>query len=203
MEVHGIRTEARRQEIRCRDCGHTYLIAEGQRGSHCTRCGNIAAHGAEEVTTIVVSAPAVDTLAAFRKTADGKRVEEILGRYQGEWQLWAKVVENFSAPEFHAAYLARVVSTSAISSAVERYRLHHSVMVLHRDQSWQAEVSDLMIQRLEQLAMIRLEQTEGATNLYLRALAFFVNSYPLRARFLRYVWLLLGMAIVLRMMIGS
>jgi hypothetical protein len=70
--------------------------------------------------------------------------------------------------------------------------------VLNNDDRWQSEVSDLMLSRLENLSLLRLQQTETADLLYLRWLAL-VNDYPLRAKIFRFAWIVGGMAMVLRL----
>src|ERR1044072_3374161 len=83
METHGIHPEAGRKEISCSDCGHVYLIAQGQRSGTCRNCGNVeffseAGPASRELTALseeiaarrvlprLEERVAVDPLAAFR-----------------------------------------------------------------------------------------------------------------------------------------
>jgi ribosomal protein S27E len=209
MEVHGSRQIGRRQEIRCTDCKHTYVIAEGQLSSRCTYCGNISTHHAKsrvlnsavlnDFQTEVSRLPSTpNPLAQFHVLPDGNAVQDILSRYQVEWQLWAVLVKNFADPIYHSAYISQAISKNVISQASDRYRAHGAVMVLNNDDRWQSEVSDLMLSRLENLSLLRLQQTETADLLYLRWLAL-VNDYPLRAKIFRFAWIVGGMAMVLRL----
>lgn len=206
MELHGSRLEGRRQEIRCSDCGHTYLIAEGQLSSRCTHCGNISAHAVSPTPeAILVSRETVvpgqkNPLDAFQKLPDGLLVQEVLSRYQIEWQLWSVLVKNFSDPVYHAAYLSQAVAGGAISEASERYRMHRSTMVLLRDDHWQAEVADLMLTRLERLSLLRMQQTERVNYLYLRW-AELMTDQPLRAKLIRFGWFVVGMSLFLRLVL--
>ncbi|MGZ6289358.1 MAG: hypothetical protein ACXWQO_14315 [Bdellovibrionota bacterium] len=209
-ETHGSRLEGRRQEIRCSDCGHTYIIAEGQLSSRCTYCGNISTlvqakardfapgplnYQQAEITRLP---PKPDPLARFHVLADGHEVQEILSAYQVEWQLWATLVKNFSNPAHHAAYLSQAIAKNTIDIASGRYRTHGAVMVLNKDDRWQSEVADLMLSRLENLSLMRLQQTETADLFYLRLLAT-VNSHPLRAKVMRFAWVTAGLVAVLRL----
>lgn len=204
MEVHGSRLNGHRQEIRCSDCGHRYLIAGGQLSSRCTHCGNIVAVNASTIVNADVTLPPLpeskpNPLAAFAKLPDGFRVQEIISSYQIEWQLWAELVKNFADPHFHSAYLAQAVAKDQIMQASERYREHRSVMTLLADDRWQAEISDLMLGRLEQLSLMRLTQTETASPVY-RWWAE-LTSEPMRARLLKFGWIVAGMIIVLRILL--
>ncbi|MGE3262825.1 MAG: hypothetical protein AB7K68_13675 [Bacteriovoracia bacterium] len=206
MELHGSRLEGRRQEIRCSDCGHTYLIAEGQLSSRCTHCGNISAHAvspAPEAALVfreTIVPGQKSPLDAFQKLPDGLKVQEVLSRYQIEWQLWSVLVRNFSDPVYHAAYLSQAIAASAISEASERYRMHRSAMVLLRDDHWQAEVADLMLTRLERLSLLRMQQTERVNYLYLRW-AELMADQPLRAKLIRFGWFVAGMSLFLRLVL--
>lgn len=202
MELHGSRPEVRRQEIRCTDCGHTYLIAEGQLSSRCTKCGNISTHALEPRPAPRASAPVQQEpsfLARFQATPDGLAVQEILSSLQVEWQLWAKLTENFSDPVYHAAYLSQAVATSQVAQASDRYREHGAVMALSREDRWQAEVADLMLSRLDRLALLRMQQSEAGTNIYFKWLMMMSNQ-PFRTRLFKFCWVVMGMMVAFRLM---
>src|ERR1035437_6944866 len=122
MEAHGIHPRDGRKEITCSDCGHRYVIAEGQRSGNCQICGNIeflgdnvAALSQEIVTKMVLPRlqedhVAVDSLAPFRESISGEQVEEIRVRFQVEWQLWAALVVRFNDPVYHMAYLTQAIA---------------------------------------------------------------------------------------------
>lgn len=217
MQEHGIRTEGVRKEIRCSDCGHLYLIAEGQQSSRCLVCGNIEFFAAnvepmrdlgflsksvlEKRVLPRIQVPDARTekpkpfhysLEDFKKTPDGKVVEEILIRYQVEWQLWSMVVRNFQEPAFHSAYLAYAAAYRAFDQASARYRDHRSAMLLLQDSAWQSEVADLMLHRLEAMANVRME-LEGRNGI---ELPHFVHLLPSQSRILKYAWFFFGMALL-------
>jgi hypothetical protein len=206
-----------RKEIRCRDCGHIYSVAVGQRSSRCEVCGNIEFHtdaapigttapraavSGTGATTVVTSylAPAepidpnAKILARFQITPRGPEVQEILVRYQVEWQLWAMLVKNFEDPAFHGAYLAMAVQTHAFDQATKRYQEHRSVMALSPETHWQAEISELMLSRLELLTSVRMEQEGGAGF----RLPHWLQYIPINSRPFRIAWILLGMFLVAR-----
>jgi hypothetical protein len=150
----------------------------------------------------VASAPAEtqpDPLAAFAGLPNGQRVQEIISGFQIEWQLWAELVKNFADPHYHAAYVSQAVAKNMLLEASERYRAHRSVMALLADDRWQAEVSDLMLGRLEQLSLMRMQQTEAASPFY-RWLAE-LNSDPFRRRLLKFTWIVAGMGLALRLLL--
>jgi hypothetical protein len=72
-------------------------------------------------------------------------------------------------------------------------------MALLADDRWQAEVSDLMLGRLEQLSLMRMQQTEAASPFY-RWLAE-LNSDPFRRRLLKFTWIVAGMGLALRLLL--
>lgn len=94
---------------------------------------------------------------SFGAAPDGLKVEEILVKYQVEWQLWAMVVKHFADPAYHSAYLSHVVSMRSFDRAAERYREHRAVMMLGQDHHWQADVADLMLERIQTISLVCLE----------------------------------------------
>lgn len=138
---------------------------------------------------------AEDILARFRAVPDGLRVQEIIERYQVEWQLWATLVKNFADPAYHAAYLAMVTGARAFDEASVRYREHRSVMALSENTRWEAEVADLMISRIESLTALRMEQ-EGGRGF---RLATWLYLLPLQSRPFRIAWITLGMLAMARL----
>ena len=190
--------------------------------SYCAACGNVGFHAANvspmpglreakqrraqprpariapatKPASISGSASA-PTLAQFRVTPDGNRVQELIFRYQVEWQLWAEAVRHFADPAYHAAYISLAVSANSFAAAAERYREHRSVMALRPAESWQADVADLMLSRLETLSMMRLEQTERPSLLArANALALSIPRPPEWMRW--YLWILVGFGLMAR-----
>lgn len=217
MEVHGSSTETGRKEIRCVDCGHRYVIAEGQYSSICSRCANVAYHRgtgsgllnqkspppAAPVLPLSrerVKAPGIDHLAAFRRPVDGKATEALLIRYQVEWQLWSALVQNFGDPVHHSAYLSLVTETRAFDVASNRYRQHASVMALVRENSWQSSVAELMLSRLEQLALVRLRLEQPASGFLWQRWAQ-ANVLAFRSRAVKYFWVGLGAIVAIRLIL--
>ncbi len=198
-----------------------YLVAEGQQSSRCELCGNIAFHGnsaeplrdlardpmallREKVLTRLKQEPVLprveqNPLDTFRQSADGNRVQEILTKYQVEWQLWAMLVKNFQDPAYHAAYTTNAAMTGAFDQATARYREHRAVMILLRSDHWQAEISDQMLGRLEALAEVqaRAESRKG-----FRLPDFWLNLYPNQSSIMRYGWVFLGMLILARLLMA-
>jgi predicted nucleic acid-binding Zn-ribbon protein len=173
--------------IRCSDCGQPYRIAIHEKSSRCPHCGNM-----EFLPVALVEdrpAGSADPLKYFRAMADGQRVNELLMRYQVEWQLWAKVVENFGDPDFHGAYLTCVISENSFDRGLKRYAEHRAVMVLQRETAWHGEICELMIERLKNIAFVRLEQ-EGYSRLPLHSLWMLL---PWNGRSFRYGFFFLGM----------
>lgn len=102
-----------------------------------------------------------DPLAEFHKTPDGAVVEELRTKYQVEWQLWAALTRDFRNPALHQAYLTRALAANELDRASSRYRDHSAVMALLDDSRWQAEIADLMVSRIEQLALVRMPNARG------------------------------------------
>jgi predicted nucleic acid-binding Zn-ribbon protein len=141
-------------------------------------------------------APAPDEiLARFQSTPDGHAVQEIIERYQVEWQLWAVLVKNFGNPVYHAAYLAQVTAMQAFDEASARYREHRAVMTLSENTRWEADVADLMISRVETLATLRMEQ-QGSDGFRLPAWLYLL---PLQSKPFRIAWITLGLLSVARL----
>jgi hypothetical protein len=134
-------------------------------------------------------------LASFQKTPDGLAVQEIIERYQVEWQLWAVLVKNFGNPAYHAAYLAQVTALQAFDEASERYREHRAVMTLSENTRWEAEVADLMISRVETLATLRMEQ-QGSNGFRLPVWLYLL---PLQSKPFRIAWVTLGLLTVAKL----
>lgn len=202
METHGNSPLELRKEIRCRDCGHGYSVGIGQRSSRCSACGNVAFHAESEGAAFLAGAvlsrvesrlpqrePEANPLAAFAQPADGLAVNQLLHRYQVEWQLWAMLVKNFADPIYHAAYLAQVLQSRALDQAARRYREHRSVMALSTDSLWQAEVADLMLGRIESLTAMAMA-AEGRGGLRWPE---WVLRLPLESRVFRVGWIALGL----------
>lgn len=177
------------EKVRCMDCSTEYEVSILARSSQCPHCGNILMHQAHRDTA------EHGTLLQDKKAspqdwkADGQAVNEILFRYQNEWQIWNKVVENFANPNFHFAYLTAVTSSNNFSQAQERYRKHSDAMKLIADESWQAEIAEQMGAKIQLIANIRMQQ-EGVrrTNLF-----DFLLLAPFTMRHFRVVWIVLGM----------
>lgn len=208
MELDVSGSTSVRKEITCGDCGHVYLVAQGQPSGRCQSCGNIEflpetpadpeklkALSHDIVARKVLPrldpgiSKEVDFLTPFRATPDGAAVEEIRIRYQVEWQLWAMLVKNYQNPVYHMAYFCQATAANQLEQAAARYREHRSVMALLADCRWQAEVADLMLSRIESLAMVRMEAEVGSWWSRLEA-----RFYLLRAdsRVIRYGWLAIG-----------
>ncbi|RZA06831.1 MAG: hypothetical protein EOP11_09310 [Proteobacteria bacterium] len=159
------------------------------------------ANAGAEITAPVEKAelPKLDApevlLEKFRKTPDGLAVQEIIERYQVEWQLWATLVKNFAEPTYHAAYLAQITAEQNFEEASARYRDHRAVMLLSESTRWEAEVAELMISRVEMLATLRLEQQVGN--------GFRVPAWlwllPVQSRPFRVAWITLGMLTVAKL----
>jgi hypothetical protein len=211
MDVYGSGTPSVRKEITCGDCGHVYLIAQGQPSARCLNCGNIeffpqtegkklGALSKEIVAKRVIprleeKAAPEDPLVVFRSTPDGGEVEDLRIRYQVEWQLWAMLVKNFQSPAYHMAYLCQATATNELERAAERYRAHLSVMALLPESHWQSEVAELMLSRIETLSLVRMT-AEGRGWWAQLPSRFYLMRTDSRA--MRVAWLAIGLAIFVK-----
>ena len=182
--------------------------------ARCANCGNIQAiHAAAGLQKADVSAarsllktallgtePVVaepePVIHRFQAPPDSARVQEILTQFQVEWQLWAMVAKNFSEPAFHSAYLTHIVSRASFDKAAERYREHRSVMALGRDGLWQAEVADLMLERIETLASMRMKMEGGGGII----LPYWLLALPLGKGVFRVAWITLGLVLMFKLL---
>lgn len=212
METHGIRTGGERKEFQCEDCGHLYLVARGQSSSRCDVCGNIAFHSAspeplrdlartpmqllkEKVLAKIARIPREekDPRKDFQRQPDGARVQEILVKYQVEWQLWAMLVKQFHDPDFHAAYLTQAALFREYDRAAARYREHRNVMALLREDHWQAEIADLMLERLSAVSNAQLESHRH------RGIPFLPDWKMPESRLFRLGWFCAGLFVLFRL----
>lgn len=216
MDLHGTQTPQSGKEIQCSDCGHRYKISPSQRSSRCAACGNIeflsdSAEPLAEISrasrellhknVIPLLAPRKanektenSRLDPFRTTPDGFRVQEILNKYQVEWQLWAMVVKNFGDPAFHGAYMTQILSDGSFDNAINRYQEHRAVMILSRENAWQAEVSDLMLDRVQSLSLMRMKMEGRGFRL-----PAWMLLLPIESRIFRMGFILFGMLVIARL----
>jgi DNA-directed RNA polymerase subunit RPC12/RpoP len=209
MDTHGTQPPLTGQEIRCSDCGHRYFVAVQARSGRCQACGNIEflTQDAKPLNDLLKpSQPGIvfplpiakpsdpPHLAQFRGTPDGVEVQEILNRYQIEWQLWAMVVKHFEKPAYHAAYLTHVISEGNFELGTRRYQEHRGVMILSRELSRQADIADLMLERLQNLSLVRMAMEGRGLRL-----AEWVLALPLQSRIFKYGFVLLGMLLAARL----
>lgn len=103
-----------------------------------------------------------DLLEAFQKSPDGLQVQNIVSKFQVEWQLWAKTVKNFSDPAYHMAYLTVALSNRQIAQASSRYLEHRKAMLLSKEDHWQVEISELMLSRIETLALMPVNMAQAS-----------------------------------------
>lgn len=210
MEDYGSRTEGMRKEVTCADCGHMYRIAQGQRGSVCSACGNIEFHGDGEAGTSRVSDQPIAARrvsseseegagrrSSFQAVPDGREVEDLRVRYQVEWQLWAALVKSFHSPAYHMAYLSAAIAADELDRAGARYREHRSVMALLPDSRWQAEVADLMLERVQAIAAARITLLRGASRV---KAPFWLMTLPHNSFAVRMAWLSVGAFIAVRLL---
>jgi len=187
----GQEKKSQANRFKCKDCGSLYDVSILARSSQCPHCGNIMMHqggsgGALEVRDQSDQEPLQEW------KADGKAVDEILFRYQNEWQIWNKVVENFGDPNFHFAYLTAITSSNDFGQAQDRYRKHSATMSLVAEGKWQAEIAERMLEKIQMMARLRMEQ-EGIRR---SALFDFLFWAPFTMRHFRVVWLVLGMILL-------
>jgi len=202
MEVHGIHPAVGRKEITCSDCGHLYVIAQGQHSGRCQLCGNIEFLSNNVAVENQRSAPILDPvsdreLQAFHRNVSGERVEEIRMRYQVEWQLWAALVKQFDDPVLHFAYLTQSAVAGELDRAAERYREHRSVMTLLADSRWQAEVADLMLARVENIAVSRMAAQKVGHRFVLPE---WVLLAPFQGNAVRVMWIAFGLIVIARLL---
>jgi len=136
-----------------------------------------------------------EILARFHGMPDGLAVQEIMERYQVEWQHWAALVKNFADPVYHAAYLAHITRERAFDEASARYREHRAVMLLSQNTRWEAEVAELMITRIETLTTLRMERQ--AQNGFRVPTWFYL--LPVQSSPFRIAWITLGLLTVAKL----
>lgn len=207
MELHGNQPIEGRKEITCSDCGHLYVVAQGQTSACCQVCGNIEFFGtpnsldslsqsivAKRILPRLERTSFADPLAAFQTAPDAGRVEEMRFRYQVEWQLWAMVVKHFGDSAFHMAYLTQSMMAGDLEKATERYRDHRLAMATLADSRWQAEVADLMLSRIENLSISRMPiQSKGTW------FPGWIYLAPFDARFVKLAWVVMGLGLAARL----
>lgn len=211
MEIDVSGSSSVRKEITCTDCGHIYLVAQGQQSSRCQNCGNIeflpgekaAPEKLKSLSHQIVAKRVLprldkgtDFLLPFRATPDAMAVEELRMRYQVEWQLWAVLVKNFQSPVYHMAYFCQATVANQLEQAAERYRQHRAVMALLPDSRWQAEVAELMLSRIESLSIVRMN-AEGQgwwAQLPSRFLMLRTDS-----QIMRYSWIGIGIIVFVKL----
>ncbi len=208
MEVHGSGPESLRKEITCRDCGHLYVIAQGQPSARCTSCGNIEYFAATQLSSfsqaiakrvlprLPEKAPPADPLLPFRATPDGIVVENLRMKYQVEWQLWAALVKNFQDPAHHMAYVCQAAAARELERAAQRYREHRSVMALLADSRWQADVAELMLSRIETLSIMGMQREAGQG--WTSQLPLWFLKAQTESRAMRYLWLTMGVVVMVK-----
>jgi hypothetical protein len=138
-----------------------------------------------------------DPLASFRVAPDGAVVEEIRTKFQVEWQLWARLVRHFGDHAHHMAYLTQAIAAGELEKATERYREHRSVMAVLDDSRWQAEVSDLMLSRIEAIAVARMPNERGN---YAFDVPEFLKLLPFDSRLYKVAWIAFGLFFVARLL---
>lgn len=186
MQIHGTREESIRQEIRCSDCGHSYLLLAKTLTSRCPRCSNIEylpSRIEKEITPPL-------TPEDLQKTSfsNSPQVEEILFRIQEEWLLWAELVNNFANPHYHSAYLSRATRDRELARASERYRRHRDQMAFTRKDEWQVKVADFQLKRVAQLQILIAERNWEKSIFHFMPKGLWHYEY-----FQRAVWVLVGM----------
>jgi hypothetical protein len=140
---------------------------------------------------------AVDYLEAFRTAPDGKAVEQLHIQFQVEWQLWAALVMHFQDPAYHMAYITAALAENRLEQAAERYREHRSVMALLGDSKWQAEVSDLMLARIENLSVSRMPLSQGD---YGFDIPDFLKLLPFDSRLPKVMWIAFGLFLAAKLL---
>lgn len=197
------------RSVRCSACGNIQGVSDGAPSVSAEAAGDVSAArsllktallGPEEIA-LEPAPPEPEPepeplISRFRAAPDSARVQEILTRYQVEWQIWAMVAKNFGDPAYHSAYLTHICSRGAFDRAAERYREHRSVMALGRDGLWQAEVADLMLERIENLSAMRMKM-EGGGGLIL---PYWLLALPLGKGVFRVAWITLGLVLVFKLL---
>ena len=98
------------------------------------------------------------------------------------------VVKNFSDPAFHSAYLAQAATARTLNRAGQRYREHQAVMAALPDERWQAELADIMLTRVENLANLWMEKEAAGIRLPWAWRVLMPNT-----GFWRIAWIVVGM----------
>ncbi|MCO5141546.1 MAG: TFIIB-type zinc finger domain-containing protein [Oligoflexia bacterium] len=191
MEANIPSKHINRKEFECRDCGFLNFVSIEGSTYKCQNCGNIELFDlAKEKSIQEHKTEVVEPIKTI--VADGRRVQKIIERYQTEWQMWSALVGDFSNHELHAAYLSISLLENKVDVATERYKKHRSVMVLSGDTYWQAEIADHYLEKLSQLAFVRVEQEGRKWN----PLPEWLYLLPQTSPVLRIGWIVLGILLV-------
>lgn len=143
--------------------------------ARCPACGNIAylSGGTGSLNQDVLAPFAADqALESALRQPDALSVEEILGVWPSEYELWAFLVANFNSADAHMAYMSFCVRTAAFDHATARYSRHLRVMSQTPATFWQAEVAESMLARLPALGLVQLERALASESFDFR-LGFF------------------------------
>lgn len=178
ISLHRIPEIELSKEIRCRDCGSIYVVPSDLISSTCETCGNISFHPEFSTSSVLkersrekklseaaskLSTNPTPAAKAYHELIQSpyiapERIEEIAIQNQAEWQLWAKVTENFSDNNRHLAYLSFITRNLLFDKASERYRTHRSRYLQIPEEAWQIEKSDNLLEKISSLCEIQFTQ---------------------------------------------
>ncbi len=142
--------------------------------STCSACGNINFHPqfttagvlrgkAEEKRLVKPSLSSEELVEVLPQSA--RVAEEFAIQNQNEWQLWARVTENFADQSRHLAYLSFATRNLSFDKASERYKQHRRSHFLVEKERWQADLADEMLEKIASLCLIQFERRENVRHI--------------------------------------
>ena len=171
--------------------------------STCDKCGNIAFHPNEVVKIDAVQSSVKTTDPQSLKyfelrrdpTVDPAVVDELLIMNQQEWQMWARVTEDFKDLNRHTAYLYFSTDQLEFPKATERYQTHRRKFLGRKGEEWQVEQADTMLERLKGLCAVQMEREQIAPKSEFLIWAVDTNATTYRV-VLKVAFLLIGAGVL-------
>ena|SRR3989344_8831642 len=119
-----------------------------------------------------------------------KEIPELKVGDLAEWQWWAKLTENFSALDQHQLYLSFLMKDGDFATGAARYSRHKEIYSALPREVWQAELAQLMLDKLTLLSGVALDMQQSVDR---RAAIF-----PFRRQqfFYRSFWFFIGLILV-------
>lgn len=132
----------------------------------------------------------------FQQAPDAQRVQAYIMKYQTEWHLWTVLLKDFSCSDLQYAYISQAVLEGKVAEACQRYRSHSKAMGRLREEKWQATVAEVMLERLESIALVRA-QAESKPVLKLPEIFY---TFVMGSKLVGMGWVFLGLFLTLKLL---